>query len=114
MKHLLIIAILTACQCNSWTSQDTETAVTVATDILELVAQAVARADKALEKCDRYAYEESEIREFIRLKCAEINGQKNHVEMLRDDYENQRGVSDGDLRIAVEHLDIIIEESGLL
>jgi hypothetical protein len=113
MKYLLIIAILTACQCNSWTSQDTQTAVEVTGDILQVVAAALARADKALEQCERYTVEESEIREKARFDCGRINGQKEYVERLRDDY-GERSISEGDLRIAAEHLDIIIDESGLI
>ena len=112
-KLILIITLLLSAQCGNWTQQDTETAIDVAGDILQVVAQILARADKALEQCVLFTQEDTEIREKARLDCARINGQKEYVERLRDDY-GKRSIPEGDLRIAAEHLNIIIDESGLV
>lgn len=116
LKQLVIGAVLIACcHCSTWTHQNAETAVDVAQNVLSVVAQMLARADRALEVCDDM--ERSEPALFVGIvlaSCTDIVDARGYLDRLRLGYQAKGAtITEDDLRTAVSELDAVLAESGL-
>jgi hypothetical protein len=116
IKSILIATLLlTATQCQSWSQQDTDTAVDVAHGVLSFVQTVLDRSQEAMDQCDVLTVENTEIRRFVRMKCSEINGAREFLLFQKSQFDSNRVVTtEDDLREAAEELDEIIDESGLV